>query len=172
MPTIPSPQPATKPESVPEPALAPASFFLRGFAFLIDCAILFIPVALVYALSALAIDIPDAWNHVSHQTRVEEWDVLRRNMRRLLWIVAVGIGWLYGAGFESSAAQATIGKRWMGMKVTDGHGERIGFLQATGRYAAKYLSALPCFLGFIAALFSSRRLALHDRLAGTRVVRS
>ncbi len=58
------------------------------------------------------------------------------------------------------------------MKVTDVHGERIGFLQATGRYAAKYLSALPCFLGFIAALFSSRRLALHDRLAGTRVVRS
>ena len=51
------------------------------------------------------------------------------------------------------------------------HGERISFLRATGRYAAKYLSALPCFLGFIAALFSSRRLALHDRLADTRVVR-
>ena len=48
---------------------------------------------------------------------------------------------------------------------------RIGFLRATGRHAAKYLSALPCFLGFIMALFSSRGLAFHDRLSGTRVVK-
>ena len=68
------------------------------------------------------------------------------------------------------ASQATIGKRWMGIKVTDAQGERMSFLRATGRYAAKYLSALPCFFGFIMALFSSRGLALHDRLAGTRVV--
>ena len=58
-----------------------------------------------------------------------------------------------------------------GIKVTDAQGERISFLRATGRYAAKYLSALPCFLGFMAALFNSRRLAMHDWLAGTRVVR-
>jgi uncharacterized RDD family membrane protein YckC len=161
---------AVKPASLPEPHLAPASFFLRGFAFLIDCAILFIPVALIYGLYALTIEIPALWSHPSAQARTEEWDLLKQNMRRLLWLVAVGIGWLYGAGLESSRAQATIGKRWMGMKVTDPSGERISFLCATGRYAAKYLSALPCFLGFIAALFSSRRLALHDRLAGTRVV--
>jgi uncharacterized RDD family membrane protein YckC len=59
----------------------------------------------------------------------------------------------------------------MGIKVTDAQGERISFLRATARYAAKYLSALPCFLGFIMALFSSRGLALHDRLTDTRVVR-
>jgi uncharacterized RDD family membrane protein YckC len=59
----------------------------------------------------------------------------------------------------------------MGIKVTDAQGERISFLRATGRYAAKYVSALPCLLGFIMALFSSRGLALHDRLADTRVVR-
>jgi len=172
MPPVPLPQVEVNPEVVPEPVLNPASFFWRGFAFLIDCAILFVPVALLYAVGALAIEIPGMWNHQSHQEWKENWDLLNQNMRRLLWIVAIVIGWLYGAGFESSRAQATVGKRWMGMKVTDVHGERIGFLQATGRYAAKYLSALPCFLGFIAALFSSRRLALHDRLAGTRVVRS
>ena len=59
----------------------------------------------------------------------------------------------------------------MGVKVTDVYGERLGFLRATGRHAGKYLSALPCFLGFMIALFSSRGLTLHDRLAGTRVVR-
>jgi uncharacterized RDD family membrane protein YckC len=60
----------------------------------------------------------------------------------------------------------------MGLKVTDARGERMTFLRATGRYMAKYLSALPCFLGFIMALLSSRGRALHDRLSGTRVVRS
>ena len=86
--------------------------------------------------------------------------------------MAIALGWLYGAGLECSRSQATIGKRWMGIKVADAYGERMSFLRATGRYAAKYLSALPCFLGFIMALFSSRGLALHDRLAGTRVIRN
>jgi uncharacterized RDD family membrane protein YckC len=40
----------------------------------------------------------------------------------------------------------------------------------TGRHAAKYLSALPLFLGFMAAFFNPQRLTWHDRLAGTRVV--
>jgi len=160
-----------KPEAKPEVPLTSASFFLRGLAFLIDCAILFVPVAILFALGALAIEIPAAWQHIPHQTRMDEWDQLKQNTGRLFWLVLVGFGWLYGAGLECSPSQATVGKRWMGIKVTDAHGERMSFLRATGRYAAKYLSALPCFLGFIMALFSSRGLALHDRLADTRVVR-
>jgi len=160
-----------KPESKPEVRLETASFFLRGIAFLIDCAILFVPLAILYALGGLVIEIPAAWHHIPHETRMQEWALLELNMRRLFWLVLIGFGWFYGAGLESSSSQATVGKRWMGLKVADAYGERISFLRATGRYAAKYLSALPCFLGFIAALFSSRGLALHDRLAETRVVR-
>jgi uncharacterized RDD family membrane protein YckC len=58
----------------------------------------------------------------------------------------------------------------MGIVVTDGTGQRLHFLQASKRHAAKYLSALPLFAGFMAALFNPRRLAWHDRLAHTRVV--
>jgi len=163
-------KPEAKPVTKPEVLLKPASFFLRGIAFLIDCAILFVPVAILYVLGAVCIWIPSFWNHASLQAKTEEWDWLWLNTRRLFWMVLVGFGWLYVAGLESSRSQATVGKRWMGIKVTDAHGERMSFLRATGRYAAKYLSALPCFLGFIAALFGSRGLALHDRLAGTRVV--
>jgi len=158
-------------EAKPEAPMRPATFFLRGMAFLIDCAILFVPLTIFYALGALAIEIPRMWNHSSGQAIIEDWELLNRNIRELAWLVAVGFGWLYGAGMESSPSQATIGKRWVGIKVADPQGERISFLRATGRYAAKYLSALPCFLGFIMALFSSRGLALHDRLADTRVVR-
>lgn len=187
--STPSPQPIIAPAPPPPPLpvstpdekkievereieLRPASFFARGFAFVIDCAILFVPVGILFILGALAIEIPAAWHHIPHQARMEEWDFLELNTRRLAWLVAIGFGWLYGAGLESSRSQATIGKRWMGIKVTDARGERLSFLRATGRYAAKYLSALPCFLGFIMALFSSRGLTWHDRLADTRVVRS
>lgn len=161
-----------KPAAKPEVQLEAAPLFLRGLAFLIDCAILFVPVGILFILGVLAIKIPSMWNHTSLQAGTEEWDLLKRNMGWLFWLVLVGFGWFYVAGLECSPSQATMGKRWMGIKVTDAHGERMSFLRSTGRYAAKYLSALPCFLGFIMALFSSRGLALHDRLADTRVVRS
>jgi uncharacterized RDD family membrane protein YckC len=161
-----------KPAPKPELLLKPASFFPRGVAFVIDCAILFVPVAALYLLGVLAIVVPALWEHANAEARTQDWALLNRNTRQLAWLVAVGFGWLYGAGLESSRAQATVGKRWVGIKVTDAHGERMSFLRSTGRYAAKYLSALPCFIGFIAALFSASGLALHDRLAGTRVVRN
>jgi uncharacterized RDD family membrane protein YckC len=165
------PGPAAKtvppPDSTP---LKPASFFLRVIAFLVDCGILFLPLLLLYVVGALCIEIPDAIRHVNHESRMESWELLDRNTRNLAWLIAIGFGWLYGAGLESSPRQATVGKRWMGLKVTDGQGRRLTFLRATGRYAAKYLSALPCFLGFMLALFGSQGRALHDRLADTRVV--
>jgi uncharacterized RDD family membrane protein YckC len=170
-PVFPAGDISSKQEAMPEVDLTPASFFLRGIAFVIDCCILFLPVLILYVLGALAIEIPAAWHHIAHQTRMDEWTHLEQNTWRLLVLVAVGFGWLYGAGLESSRSQATVGKRWMGIKVTDVQGDRLSFVRATGRYAAKYLSALPFFLGFIAALFSSRRLAMHDRLSGTRVVK-
>jgi uncharacterized RDD family membrane protein YckC len=166
-PLVPVPEP--RPHVMPE--LETASFFLRGIAFLVDCGLLFIPVLLLFILGVLSIEIPTWFRHSNSQAISEEWTLLRANMWRLSGVLAIGCGWLYAAGLEASRSQATIGKRWMGLKVTDEHGERLTFLRATGRYAAKYLSALPCFLGFMMAIFSSRGLALHDRLAGTRVVK-
>jgi uncharacterized RDD family membrane protein YckC len=163
---------AQNPEPTPAPDLEPASFFLRGVAFLVDCGILFIPVAALFVLGMLSIELPALFRHTNAQTISDEKNLLWLNMHRMAWLLAVGCGWLYAAGLEASHSQATIGKRWAGLKVTDAQGQRLSFLRASGRYAAKYLSALPCFLGFIMALFSSRGLALHDRLAGTRVVKN
>jgi uncharacterized RDD family membrane protein YckC len=162
--------PATH-QSLLQNSLIPASFVARFIAFLIDCAILFVPLILLFALGALILEVSGAWESIDHESRMQEWVLLKRNLTHLFLLVAIGLGWFYVAGLEASRWQATVGKRWMGIKVTDMQGQRIGFLRATGRHAAKYLSALPCFLGFIMALFSSRGLALHDRLAGTRVVK-
>jgi uncharacterized RDD family membrane protein YckC len=47
----------------------------------------------------------------------------------------------------------------------------LSFGQATGRYFATFLSALILCIGFIMAGIRSDKRALHDLLAGTRVVR-
>jgi uncharacterized RDD family membrane protein YckC len=164
--------PAVVPAPIPRgPELRTGPIFLRGIALLIDLGILLVPVILLFVLGALSISISGLFHHTSSQAQAEDWALLRQHMWQMGGILAIGCGWLYAAGFEASSAQATIGKQWVGLKVVDEVGGRVTFLRATGRYAAKYLSALPCFLGFIMAVFSSRGRALHDSLAGTRVVR-
>lgn len=86
-------------------------------------------------------------------------------------LYAVIVAWLYFAGMESSTEQATLGKMLMGIRVADGSGGRIGFLRATGRHFAKIISALVLYGGFIMIGLTERKRGLHDRLAGTFVLR-
>lgn len=85
-------------------------------------------------------------------------------------VLGLIVGWLYFAMQESSARQATLGKRAMGIKVTDGQGRRIGFGRATGRFFGKILSGLIFAIGFMLAGWTARKQALHDMLASTLVV--
>lgn len=91
--------------------------------------------------------------------------------RGLLGVADLVVPWLYYAGMESSAQQATLGKLAVGMKVTDLTGRRISFLRATGRYFAKLISALTLCIGYAMVAFTARRQALHDKIAETLVVR-
>ena len=89
----------------------------------------------------------------------------------LITLVQMIIGWLYDALQESSAHQATLGKRVCGLRVTDLSGQRISFARATGRHFAEMLSALTLFIGYMMAGWTERKQALHDIIAGTYVVR-
>jgi len=82
------------------------------------------------------------------------------------------INWLYFALLESSSMQGTLGKRALGMIVTDLDGGRIGFGRATGRYFAKFLSALILLIGFVMVAFTERKQGLHDVIAGTLVFKA
>jgi uncharacterized RDD family membrane protein YckC len=86
-------------------------------------------------------------------------------------VVGVAIALLYYPLQESSEAQATLGKRALDVKVTDLNGQRISFLRALGRMFAKLLSGLLFCIGYIMAAFTSKKQALHDKIAGTLVVR-
>lgn len=81
------------------------------------------------------------------------------------------LNWLYFAFMESSAWQATLGKKVLGLEVTDMAGRRISFGRASGRYFGKILSWLTLMIGFIMAGFTAKKQALHDFLAGTLVIR-
>jgi uncharacterized RDD family membrane protein YckC len=54
--------------------------------------------------------------------------------------------------------------------VTQSDGVRLGLRRALVRTLGLALAIIPCFLGFVPALFDSRRRALPDYLAGTTVV--
>ena len=91
------------------------------------------------------------------------------------WLPSVFSGLLglaYAAGFESSRLQATPGKRLLGIKVTDLRGRRISLRRAVLRHLGQFLSAAVLMLGYVMAAFTQRRQALHDKLAGTLVVRA
>jgi uncharacterized RDD family membrane protein YckC len=165
-----SPRPPVLTEVYP-PGLEPAPFLQRACAFLIDLGVLFLPVLAVFVFAYALGSIRGSFEHRDPETARQEQALLWRNLRDLVLLVANGFAWIYAAGLESSRWQGTVGKQAMGIVVTGRAGERIHFLQATGRHAAKYLSALPFFLGFMAALFPPQRLAWHDRLAGTRVTK-
>ena len=54
--------------------------------------------------------------------------------------------------------------------MTD-QGQRLSFLHATGRYFAKFISAIILGIGFLMIAFTDRKRGLHDMIAGTLVIK-
>jgi len=81
------------------------------------------------------------------------------------------VGWLYYSLMESSAYQATLGKRLLGLKVTTLKGDPVSFGRASARFFAKILSSV-LLIGFLMAAFTAKKQALHDLIAGCVVIRA
>ena len=100
---------------------------------------------------------------VSHATFVD-----RLSSVAGLWIA---LWWCYFT-FGWGVLGATPGKWLAGLMVVDYHGHRpIGMSRALLRLLAYMVSSATLGVGHAVMLFRSDRLALHDLLAGTRVVR-
>jgi len=155
---------AEPPDEIAGPVHAPAGtlgyagFWRRAVAFLIDSIVLAIagfPLGLIPAMAVLT-----------------DGDAVIVTGKIAAAVATRGLlAWGYYAGMESSTWQATLGKRAIGLRVTDRTGVRISFRRATGRFFAKLLSGALFGLGFLMAAFTARRQALHDLLADTLVVR-
>jgi uncharacterized RDD family membrane protein YckC len=150
-----------------------AGFWIRFVAYLIDGVVLGIPfflivVALVFLFGGFSL--------LARRTSVGPPDaafmvpvILGFIFAAVFFLVAQ---WLYFAGMESSARQATFGKAAMSLRVTDLQGRRLTFGRATGRFFTKIVSNLiPLAIGYIMAGFTEKKQALHDMIASTLVLR-
>lgn len=149
--------------------VAYAGFWLRFVALIIDL--------IVVGSAGWIVTIPFRASMGMHgmffdyrATSPEELIPIMGAMFKIVFIRAI-LQWLYYALMESSTWQATLGKKALGLEVTDLQGHRIGFGRASGRYFGKILSFLILGIGFIMAGFTERKQALHDILAGTLVIR-
>jgi uncharacterized RDD family membrane protein YckC len=131
-------------------AFSAAERWKRWGAFLID-------IVIVYIQSIMILGVASAYYHI-------KLNVVNPNHMIMSITIFLLIGWAYFAIAESSQKQATIGKRVLGIIVTDLEGNRISLMNATRRFWVKVIS------GFLFAAFIMKKRALHDEFAGSLVI--
>jgi uncharacterized RDD family membrane protein YckC len=142
-----------------------AGFISRFAAFIIDGVIL----TLVNFLLMLVVNAFSP-NPINYRTGFKADETLV--MMMLLYnIWNIILTWLYFTLSESSARQATLGKKALGLIVTDESGHRISFGRANGRYFGKIISGLLVCIGYLMVAFTDRKQGLHDIMAGTLVLK-
>ncbi|BDI61644.1 RDD family protein [Qipengyuania nanhaisediminis] len=135
-------------------------FWLRVVAYIIDAIVLALigaAIALVFGFGPIPTN-PDLTDPGSGMSMTDN-------------LVGIVIALLYFSLLESSAWQATIGKKALGLIVTDTAGARISLARALGRYLAKFVSAAILLIGFVMVAFTERKQGLHDLIASTLVIK-
>jgi uncharacterized RDD family membrane protein YckC len=156
-----------------------AGFWIRCWAALIDFVILAIILAMVVSFLSVALG---SWRvFLALRPGMPQSGIIEGFGRPFLFAVLVFFvlsSWLYFALMESSASRSTVGKRMLNLYVADVNGKRIGFWQATRRFAAGRLLINVPWVGLFYFFCESLRIglaadkrALHDIFGGTAVLR-
>jgi uncharacterized RDD family membrane protein YckC len=138
-----------------------AGFWIRVLAYLIDCLVMMAvscPLGILLGVGVAA----------TGADQNSDSSIVTNGASNVMSIL---IGWLYFSLLESSSWQGTVGKKVLGLRVTDLNGNRISFGRATGRYFGMILSSMICFIGFIMVAFTEKKQGLHDMIAGTLVLK-
>jgi uncharacterized RDD family membrane protein YckC len=146
-----------------------AGFFLRALAYIADgflLLLIMLPVLIGFVWMTGAADDATLKALVTAVKNINRNPTAGLMLRLLLACVA----WLYFAYQESGGAQATLGKRFLGLVVTDTNGQRISFARASGRHFGKIVSQMMFLIGYIMAGVTERKQALHDMMASCLVV--
>ena len=98
-----------------------------------------------------------------------------KQLRVIVSLAGLGIipeaKFIYSIVMESSERQGTWGKVLMGLKVSDEKGNPITFSRSLVRNLSKILSTATLGLGYLMGFFDKRQQCLHDRIAGTVVIK-
>jgi uncharacterized RDD family membrane protein YckC len=141
-----------------------AGFWRRLAAFLID----YVIQAIMMVILAIAGLFITYWASLSSGGSFES---AAATGSVLLYVVFVPVLWIYHTLLESSRLQATIGKRLLGIIVTDMNNRRIGFGRANGRFWCKALCLWTLGIGFLMIAFTKKKQGMHDKIADTLVIR-
>jgi uncharacterized RDD family membrane protein YckC len=165
--TLTAPSPDRTPPPKPPVAgrsVVYAGLWLRLVAYLIDSVVLAVPAALLLTIvgPSLGVRVP--------LPLVPRDPATLHGLYQLDFIL-LGVAWLYFALLESSPWQATLGKRMLGLVVTDLDGKRISFTRASMRFFGKLISSMTLLIGYFMVGFTRRKQALHDILASCLVIR-
>lgn len=153
-----------------------AGFWLRVVAAIIDYLIIGIPIGVIF-FGLIASSLPSIMRMQQDQAPMV---MMMAILPRLIIIGVISLvgGWLYWAGMESSEWQATLGKKALGLYVTDMEGRRATFGKTSGRFwagrgigAVPYLGGLYFLISCIMAGLTERKQALHDIIANCLVLR-
>jgi uncharacterized RDD family membrane protein YckC len=153
-----------------------AGFWLRFVAAIIDGIVLGIPLAPLYIILVLP-----AFRNVANPRAMQDPSAVMRLMGPsfgLILLVTAIASWLYWGLCESSSWQATLGKKALGLYVTDTDGNRATFGRTSGRYfAGRFIWSVPSvgvmymLVDAICAGVTEKKQAIHDMIAGTLVLR-
>lgn len=79
---------------------------------------------------------------------------------------------IFSSLMEGSALQASPGKLVIGIRVTDTKGAPLGYPQAFLRNFSKIIGVLTLGIGFLSGFLDRKQQCLHDKIAGTLVIKS
>jgi uncharacterized RDD family membrane protein YckC len=155
------------------PQVAYAGFWERLLAFVIDNLIIGVGIVLIVIPLLFLTGLGAVLSRIAQDEDLGDAGFfLIIGMFLVAATASVLVTWLYHAFMESSEWQATVGKRALGLIVTDMAGQRVSFGRSSGRHFGKIITNLvPALLGYIMAAFTEKRQALHDLMAGCLVLR-
>ena len=90
--------------------------------------------------------------------------------RHLFQAYLVGVLFAYFSAFWLRSGQTLAMKTWR-IRLVQQHGGELNFRQALLRFAFALLGLLLAGMGFWWAFFDRDKQFLHDRIAGTRLIR-
>lgn len=152
------------------------SFGARFLALIIDVILLGViqSVIIVPVLALIGINfasqVDTGGGEVSEEAALGMVSTIMATMGSMM-LISFAISILYYSIMESSKAQGSIGKMALSLKVTDMDGNRISFGKAFLRSIGKQISGMIMLIGYLVALFTDKKQALHDLIASTLVLK-
>jgi len=130
------------------PRVEYAGFWLRVLALLIDNVVLGLGFVLILIPLVLLTGLGGFLGEIHRNEDLNDAGIFM--LIALIFLaatVSLLLTWLYHALLESSEWQATVGKRVLGLVVTDMAGKRVSFGRSTGRHFGKIITNLvPAFI--------------------------